>query len=99
MKAIWKDTVIAESDNTIVIEGNHYFPRSDVQMNMLEAVPDFTTTCPWKGVATYFDVLVDGDRNAQAAWTYEQPKEGAIDIAGDDFTQHIAFWHGVEVTE
>jgi uncharacterized protein (DUF427 family) len=91
MKAIFADTVIAESDRTVVVEGNHYFPEEDVELKYLEA-SKLTTTCPWKGVASYYHVVV-GDKKAQdAAWVYPQPKDKAAHIKG-----HIAFWKGVQV--
>ena len=93
MKAIWKETVLSESDDTVVVEGNHYFPRESVREEHLR--PSAThTTCPWKGEASYYDVVV-GDRvNRDAAWYYPEPKEAARSIAG-----RVAFWKGVEVVE
>jgi len=92
MKAIWNDTVIAESDQTIVIEGNHYFPPSAVNNEYLR--PSTTqTTCPWKGLASYYTIEVNGERNEDAAWYYPEPKERAKSITG-----HVAFWRGVTVT-
>ena len=93
MKAIWNNKVIAESQATIVIEGNHYFPPEDVHMEYFQP-SDTHTTCPWKGVASYYDVVVDGQVNNDAAWYYAQPSELAKGIKG-----YIAFWHGVEVVE
>ncbi len=93
MKAIWNNKVIAESQATIVIEGNHYFPPEDVNMEYFRP-SDTHTTCPWKGVASYYDVVVDGEVNKDAAWYYPQPSELAKGIKG-----YIAFWHGVEVVE
>ena len=93
MKALWNGTVIARSDNTVVVEGNHYFPREDINADHFR--PSTTQTfCPWKGTATYFDITVNGEVNADAAWTYEQPKEAAAAIRG-----HVAFWKGVEVSD
>lgn len=91
MRAIWQDTVIAESDQTIVIEGNHYFPAESIRREYLR---DSTrhTVCPWKGTASYFDVVVDGEVNPAAAWYYLQPKPEAAEIRG-----RVAFWHGVTV--
>ena len=91
MKAIWHDTVLAESDRTVVVEGNHYFPAEAVNREFLR---DSSThsTCPWKGVASYYDVVVDGAVNKDAAWYYPEPRAAARQIAG-----HIAFWKGVAV--
>ena len=93
MKAIWNDEIIAESERTIVIEGNHYFPPESVVTHRL--TPSTTTTrCPWKGAAHYYNVVVAGETNPDAAWTYPETKEKAANIRG-----RIAFWHGVEVHE
>lgn len=91
VRATWNGSVIAESNATVVVEGNHYFPAGDVSAGVLEP-SDSHTTCPWKGVASYYDVVVDGQRNADAAWYYPEPKEAAGEIAG-----RVAFWRGVEV--
>ncbi|MDZ4731309.1 MAG: DUF427 domain-containing protein [Xanthomonadales bacterium] len=92
MKAIWKDKKIAESDETIVVEGNHYFPLSAVNMDFL--VPSNTkTNCPWKGVASYYTISVGSELNTDACWYYPEPSEAAKSIKG-----HVAFWRGVEVT-
>jgi uncharacterized protein (DUF427 family) len=91
MRAIWNGTVIAESDDTVVVEGNHYFPLSSVHAETLQP-SDRQSVCPWKGTASYYDVVVDGDRNADAAWYYPTPKEAAQQITG-----RVAFWRGVEV--
>ena len=93
MKAIWKDRVVAESDATIVVEGNHYFPPDSIDEQFFEA-SDKHTSCPWKGEASYYDVVVDGDRNAAAAWYYPEPKDAASEIRG-----YVAFWQGVQVTD
>ncbi len=91
VRAIWHDTIVAESTETIVVEGNHYFPPSDVMKIYL--FPSNThSICPWKGQASYYDVTVDGDSNADAAWYYPEPSEAARAIAG-----YIAFWKGVNV--
>lgn len=91
MKAIWKGAVVAESAETVVVEGNHYFPESAV--NKALVAPSAThTTCGWKGVASYFDVVVDGQTNKDAAWFYPDPKPEAAHIAG-----RVAFWRGVTV--
>lgn len=90
-KAVWKGTVIAESDDTVVVEGNHYFPPDSVRWDHLEESSK-TTTCPWKGRASYYDVVVDGDANRDAAWYYPNPSSAARPIAG-----HLAFWRGVRI--
>lgn len=91
VEAKWNGSVIAASDDTVVVEGNHYFPRDTVNDAYLE---DSTRTsgCPWKGTAHYHHVVVDGERNEDAAWYYPNPKAAAADIEG-----RIAFWRGVEV--
>ncbi len=90
-KAVWNGAVIAESDETVMVEGNHYFPRSAVRSEHLDQ-SERATVCPWKGTASYYDVVVDGERNPGAAWYYAQPKPEAARIEGT-----IAFWKGVEV--
>lgn len=92
MKAIWNGTVIAESNDTIVVEGNHYFPPASVHSENLSASTT-TTSCPWKGTASYASLVVDGVTNADAAWFYAEPKEAASNIAG-----YYAFWKGVTVS-
>ena len=93
MKAIWKGTVLAESDDTVLVEGNHYFPAAAVKQQYL--LPSNTkTTCSWKGQASYYTVFVDGNANPDAAWFYADPKEAAADIRG-----RIAFWRGVQVVQ
>jgi uncharacterized protein (DUF427 family) len=93
VRAVWKDTVIAESDQTVIVEGNHYFPRDAVREASLR--PSEThTVCGWKGVASYYNVVVEGDINKDAAWYYPEPKDAARQIAG-----RIAFWRGVKVEE
>jgi uncharacterized protein (DUF427 family) len=91
IRATWNGTVIAESDRTTVVEGNHYFPIEDVRTDLLVA-SDHHTTCFWKGTASYYSVAVDGAVNQDAAWFYPDPSPAAQDIA-----DHIAFWRGVEV--
>jgi len=92
MRAIWHGTTIAESDDTIVVEGNHYFPRASVHAEYL--VPSDTTShCHWKGDAAYHSIQVDGDVNQDAAWYYAEPLPEAANI-----TDHVAFWRGVEVS-
>jgi len=90
-KATWNGAVLAESDQTIVVEGNHYFPRESVHAEYLR--PSEThTVCPWKGTASYHDVEVNGQRNRDAAWYYPDPKSAAAEIK-----DRIAFWKGVRV--
>jgi uncharacterized protein (DUF427 family) len=92
MKAIWNGAVIAQSDETVVVESNHYFPRQSVGAEFLR--PSSThTTCAWKGVASYYDVVVGDKVNRDAAWYYPTPSDAAKQIAG-----RIAFWKGVDVT-
>jgi uncharacterized protein (DUF427 family) len=89
--ARWNGAVIARSDDTVVVEGNHYFPPEAVDQTLLR--PSATrTTCPWKGVASYCSLLVDGKENRDAAWFYPDPKPAAAEIRG-----RIAFWKGVQV--
>ena len=90
-KATWNGAVVAESNRTEVVEGNQYFPPDAVKREYLK--PSTThTTCPWKGVASYYDVVVNGETNRDAAWYYPEPKEAARNIK-----DHVAFWHGVKV--
>lgn len=91
-KAIWNDVVIAERDETIIVEGNHYFPIDAVNQNYLHG-NDHHTTCFWKGVADYFDIEVNGQVNESAAWHYPNPHEAAEHIK-----DYVAFWKGVQVT-
>ena len=93
MKAIWHDTVLAESDETVVVEGNHYFPASAIKRDYFRESSKHTT-CPWKGLASYYDVVVDGEVNADAAWYYPEPKPAAQEIK-----DRVAFWRGVQVVE
>jgi uncharacterized protein (DUF427 family) len=92
-KAIWKDKVIAESSATVLVEGNQYFPPQDVKQEYLVET-DHRTQCPWKGEAHYYNLVVDGEVNENAAWSYPQPKEKAVHITG-----HVAFWKGVSIEE
>ena len=92
MKAIWNGQIIAESDQTELVEGNHYFPPDSVRQKYLLA-SNRTSVCGWKGTAHYYTLEVDGERNPDAAWYYPAPKEAAKAIAG-----RIAFWKGVQVT-
>lgn len=91
MKATWNGAILAESDQTIIVEGNHYFPPESIRREYF-VESDAHTTCPWKGVASYYDVVVDGKTNAGAAWYYPQPKDAAKQIKG-----YVAFWRGVKV--
>jgi uncharacterized protein (DUF427 family) len=91
MKAIWRGQVIAESENTVQMEGNHYFPPESIREEFF-ATNSATTVCPWKGQASYLDIVVDGETNAEAAWVYRDPKPAAAEIKG-----HMAFWKGVDI--
>lgn len=91
MRAIWNGVTIAESDDTVVVEGNHYFPLESIRRELFSPT-ETHTICPWKGTASYYDVTVDGEKNADAAWFYPEPKEAAKEI-----TDRVAFWRGVEV--
>ncbi len=90
-KAIWKETVLAESDSFEMVEGNHYFPPDSVKREYLQESEN-RSTCPWKGVASYYDIVVGDEVNKDAAWYYPQPKEGATQLK-----DYVAFWKGVEV--
>lgn len=93
MKAIWNDTVIAESNDTKVVEGNHYFPADSIKQEFFK--PSSThTTCPWKGVASYYTIEANGSENPDAAWYYPETKHAAKPIEG-----YVAFWRGVKVEE
>lgn len=92
-RAIWNDAVLAESNRTIVVEGNDYFPPEDVNWGLLRP-SEQRTTCPWKGIASYYDVVVDGAVNSGAAWCYPEPKPAAAEIK-----DHVAFWRGVRIEE
>jgi uncharacterized protein (DUF427 family) len=91
MKATWKGAVLAESDDTVVVEGNHYFPAGSINREHFRESGTHTT-CPWKGVASYYDVLAGDEVNADAAWFYPEPKDAAKEIKG-----RVAFWRGVRV--
>ena len=93
MKAIWNGHVIADSADTLIVEGNHYFPPESVRQSYLRPSGK-TTFCPWKGTANYYSLSVDGATNADAAWYYAEPKAAAGEIAG-----RLAFWNGVEIVE
>ena len=91
MKAIWNDTIIAESSDTVVIEGNHYFPPDSIKNEFFKKT-DTSTSCPWKGMASYYSVIVNGKTNTDCAWYYPVPRKEAEKIKG-----MIAFWNGVQV--
>lgn len=92
MKAIWNGATLAESDDTIVIEGNHYFPADSLNREFFkESVT--SSSCPWKGTASYHNVAVNGETNRDAAWFYAEPKDAAKEIKG-----RVAFWKGVQIS-
>ena len=91
MKAVWNGAVLAESDDTVVVEGNHYFPPNSIDKQYFKP-SDTHTTCPWKGEASYYNVQVDDKVNKDSAWYYPSPKEAAQNIK-----DYIAFWKGVKV--
>ncbi len=93
MKAIWNDVILAESDDTIMIEGNHYFPPESIHKEYFK-LSDSKTICPWKGVASYYTIVVNGQENKDAAWYYADPKDAARQIKN-----HVAFWKGVKVVK
>jgi uncharacterized protein (DUF427 family) len=93
MKAIWNDRVIAESDDTVVVEGNHYFPVRSLRREFFRS-SDQKSVCPWKGEASYYDLEVAGRVNAGAAWYYAAPKPAAAEIK-----DRVAFWRGVEILD
>ncbi len=93
MRAIWNDAVLADSKDTVIVEGNHYFPADSLRREHFRD-SDHRSTCPWKGTASYYDVLVGGEVNANAAWYYPAPKDAARQIAG-----RVAFWKGVQVVD
>jgi uncharacterized protein (DUF427 family) len=93
MKAVWKGTVVAESDDTVVVEGNHYFPAAALKREY--TLPSNTRTmCSWKGQASYLTLFVDGDANPDAVWFYPEPREAAAQIK-----DRVAFWKGVQVVD
>ena len=92
MKAVWNGVTLAESDDTIVVEGNHYFPADSINKDFFKQ-SDTQTVCGWKGTASYYDVVVNGETNKDAAWYYPEPKDAAKEI-----TKRIAFWKGVQVS-
>jgi uncharacterized protein (DUF427 family) len=93
LKAIWNNEVIAESDDTVVVEGNHYFPPSSVNNEYL-VESSTLTLCPWKGEANYYDIVVGDNVNKDGAWYYPDPKTEAAEIK-----DHVAFWRGVQITK
>lgn len=93
MKAIWNGTVVATSDETRVVEGNHYFPPDSIDKQYFKGSKT-TTHCPWKGIASYYTLEVDSARNEDAAWHYRTPRDAAAEIK-----DYVGFWRGVEVTE
>lgn len=93
MRAIWNEKVIAESGNTVVVEGNHYFPAESVNWELLQP-SDTTSICPWKGTATYYSAKVGDKVGTDVAWTYVSPKPAAKEITG-----HLAFWNGVKIEQ
>ena len=90
-RATWEGAVLAESENTVVVEGNHYFPPDSIRREFFKA-SDNTTLCPWKGTASYYDIEVGGKTNPASAWCYAEPKDTAKQIK-----DHVAFWRGVQV--
>lgn len=90
-KAIWNDEVLAESDETVIVEGNHYFPPESVKHEFFSE-SDTHTRCHWKGTASYYDVVVEGETNRDAAWFYPTPSDAAAEIK-----DYVAFWRGVKV--
>lgn len=93
MKAVWQGQLIADSQDTVVVENNHYFPQESVNMQLLKK-SGHQYVCPWKGTCDYYDIIVSGDVNKDAAWVYPSPKPAAKEIAG-----RFAFWHGVQISE
>ena len=93
MQAVWNNTVVAESGETVVVEGNHYFPPDAINCEYFKS-SSTTTVCPWKGTASYYTLEVDGEQNPDAAWFYPETKDAARQIQG-----HIAFWRGVEIRD
>ncbi len=91
MKAIWNGKIIAESDETIIVEGNHYFPPNSINQKFFQS-NNHHTTCPWKGIANYHNIVVNGEVNSNAAWYYPNPNSAASNIK-----DYLAFWKGVRV--
>lgn len=93
VRATWNGVVLADSADTVVVEGNHYFPRASLRAQYFTDSPTHTV-CPWKGTASYYTLVVDGATNPDAAWYYPDPKPAAEHVR-----DRVAFWHGVQVTE
>ena len=93
MRAIWEGQILAESNNTIIVENNHYFPPASINKSLF-VNSDTTSTCPWKGIASYYTIIVNNRENQDAAWYYPAPKEAAAEIK-----DYVAFWRGVKITE
>ncbi len=93
MQAVWKNVILAESNDTVLVEGNHYFPPAAVNLQYLRR-SDTHTACPWKGLASYYHIDVDGELNKDAAWYYPDPKDAAKNIKA-----YVAFWKGVQVKD
>ena len=93
VRAVWNGVVLAESDDTVIVEGNHYFPPESLNEDFFSDSAK-STVCPWKGTASYYDVEIDGEVNSAAAWYYPAPKDAARQIQG-----RVAFWRGVRVEE
>lgn len=91
MKAVWNNKIIAQSDRTIIVENNHYFPPESIKSDFFKH-SDTHSNCPWKGEASYYTLVVDGKENVDAAWYYKNPSEKAKEIKN-----HVAFWKGVEI--
>lgn len=96
MKAYWNNVLLAESADTVTIEGNIYFPPNSLKREFFRE-SDTHTTCHWKGLANYYTIVVEGEINEDAAWYYEKPKDGSVQKVGSDFANYVAFWKGVEV--
>ena len=92
VRAVWNGVVLAESDDTVVVDGNHYFSRDALRWEHFEEAST-TSVCPWKGTASYYDVVVEGNRNPRAAWYYPEPRKAAARIK-----DRVAFWKGVRVS-
>lgn len=93
MKAIWNNKTLAESDDTIVVEGNHYFPEKDLNQQFFTKTKH-NTVCPWKGTAHYYSLQVEGKTNENAAWYYPEPK-----VAAKNIKNYVAFWNGVNIVD
>jgi len=93
MKAIWKNMLLAKSNETIVVESNHYFPPDSINKDFIQP-SDTRSSCPWKGEASYYTIIVGDEKNEDAAWFYPDPKEKALNIKN-----YVAFWKGVEIVE